>query len=566
MAPTKDVAPLYIPNRLKASHPAMAGLFLSAFLPKGGKVKSPYITSVTTPTPPTKPLPGREAEMAKNDAGGFVFNQDDWSALERFVILGAEGGTYYVNQHELVLRNVAVVNRCIVADPAKTAEIVAQVSESGRAFKNNVAAFVLSYMVSKGGPPRFAAYRVLNRVIRTGRALLEFHRDLDALGVKSNASRRKAMARWIDERKPSDLIYQMLKYPTSGNLSMRDVIRYAHAHASQEAQNVMAYILDNGKANLETLPEIAHGWEAAKRAQTAQEVAEIVTKYKLTWELVPGQWQGSHEVWQALLPNLPYTALLRNLARLSSYDMLKMGSANAKLVRDRLVNADIIKRARVHPMSLLVAWRTYASGGTLGKTKFSWKPTSVVADALEEAFYLAFDAVEPSGKSMMVALDVSGSMSGQAGTLPLACCEVSAVMAMVTLRAERNSMPVAFHHGISDLNLSRHDSLDAVLRKVKNINAGGTDCSLPMVHALNNGMTIDQFVVLTDNETYAGKIHPATALQKYRDLVVKDAKLVVVGMTSNGFTIADPQDRGMLDIAGISTDVPALISKFAAGL
>lgn len=37
---------------------------------------------------------------------------------------------------------------------------------------------------------------------------------------------------------------------------------------------------------------------------------------------------------------------------------------------------------------------------------------------------------------------------------------------------------------------------------------------------------------------------------------------VVVGMTSNGFTLADPNDRGMLDVVGFDTTVPAVIADF----
>jgi len=38
--------------------------------------------------------------------------------------------------------------------------------------------------------------------------------------------------------------------------------------------------------------------------------------------------------------------------------------------------------------------------------------------------------------------------------------------------------------------------------------------------------------------------------------------LVVVGMVSNGFSIADPTDAGMLDVVGFDTATPALISDF----
>lgn len=40
-------------------------------------------------------------------------------------------------------------------------------------------------------------------------------------------------------------------------------------------------------------------------------------------------------------------------------------------------------------------------------------------------------------------------------------------------------------------------------------------------------------------------------------------KLVVVGMVANGFSIADPNDAGMMDVVGFDTATPMLISDFA---
>jgi 60 kDa SS-A/Ro ribonucleoprotein len=75
---------------------------------------------------------------------------------------------------------------------------------------------------------------------------------------------------------------------------------------------------------------------------------------------------------------------------------------------------------------------------------------------------------------------------------------------------------------------------------------------------------VDTFVVYTDNETWAGNIHPAQALRAYRERMGIAAKLVVVAMVSNGFTIADPDDAGMLDVVGFDTATPQVISDFTA--
>ena len=94
---------------------------------------------------------------------------------------------------------------------------------------------------------------------------------------------------------------------------------------------------------------------------------------------------------------------------------------------------------------------------------------------------------------------------------------------------------------------------------------GGTDCALPMVWALQQRVPVDAFVVLTDNETWAGDIHPAQALRDYRQQMAIPARLIVVGMTSNGFTIGDPHDAGTLNVVGFSPEVPNLISDFIRG-
>lgn len=94
---------------------------------------------------------------------------------------------------------------------------------------------------------------------------------------------------------------------------------------------------------------------------------------------------------------------------------------------------------------------------------------------------------------------------------------------------------------------------------------GGTDCSLPMLHAIENKLDVDAFIVYTDSETWAGNIHPFQALKKYRKVMNKpNAKLIVVGMVANEFSIADPSDRNMLDVVGFSTDTPSAMSSFIA--
>ncbi len=189
-----------------------------------------------------------------------------------------------------------------------------------------------------------------------------------------------------------------------------------------------------------------------------------------------------------------------------------------------------------------------------------------VVNALDAAFYAAFGNVEPTGKRTMLALDVSGSMgfsppiAGMPGITPRVG---SAAMALVTAATEPNHMITAFCDRFVHLDVSPRQRLDDVIRGISNLPFGGTDCALPMTTAMASGLDIDTFVIYTDSETWCGGIHPSQALTQYREKTGIAAKLVVVGMVSNGFSIASPDDAGMLDVVGFDTATPQVISQFA---
>jgi len=81
-----------------------------------------------------------------------------------------------------------------------------------------------------------------------------------------------------------------------------------------------------------------------------------------------------------------------------------------------------------------------------------------------------------------------------------------------------------------------------------------------MIWAREHDVNVSAFITYTDSKSWASTIHPTQALRQYRREFVRDAKVVVVGMTSNGFTLADPNDCGMLDVVGFDTTAPAVIA------
>lgn len=182
--------------------------------------------------------------------------------------------------------------------------------------------------------------------------------------------------------------------------------------------------------------------------------------------------------------------------------------------------------------------------------------------ALDAAFYKTFKTIEPTGKRFLLAVDVSASMNQRVLGSVLNASTVAAAMCMVVTRTEKDSHVVAFSDEMVPCPVTTDMTLQQVLMAMVQIPAGGTDCSVPITWALRTDTAADVFIVLTDNETFAGSVHPAVALRQYREKMDIPAKLIVCGMTSNGFTIADPDDRGMLDMCGFDTGALDVIRNF----
>src|SRR4029077_7964112 len=100
----------------------------------------------------------------------------------------------------------------------------------------------------------------------------------------------------------------------------------------------------------------------------------------------------------------PQPPLIRHLPTLTRLGVLPPMSARLRAVCDQIRDPARLRRARVHPVSVLLAAKTYASGRSV-RGRATWSPVPQVADAMDEAFYAAFGAVEPSGKRIMEALD-----------------------------------------------------------------------------------------------------------------------------------------------------------------
>ncbi len=521
-----------------------------------------YLTKFTRRrTSQREAIPG--TAQVPNSAGGFAWAVGDWTRLRRFLILGSEGGSFYATEWTLTRENATATWNCIERDGARAVREIVAVSTEGRAANNDAAIFALALAASATeDATRRAALDALPQVCRTGTHLFTFARHVEGLRGWGRTLRR-GIARWYTDRTPDELAHQAVKYRRREGLSHRDLLRLSHPHSAEHAP-LFEWIVRGGETT--GLPAIVEGFAKAQDAADATTTAELVRSYRLPREAVQPEHLDSPDVWSALLEEMPMTALLRNLATLTRVGVIAPSSVGAATAIAQLGDAGRLRKARVHPIAVLAALRAYASGrGVRGK--HTWVPVAQIVDALDAAFYTAFGNVEPTGKRMLLALDVSSSMSwGQVAGVPgLTPRDASAALALVTAATEERHEIVGFTDGLTPLAISPRQRLDDAINTISGLPFGATDCAQPMLYALRERREIDTFVVYTDNETWAGFPHPAQALRSYRERTQIAARLAVVGMVANGFTIADPDDPGMLDIVGFDTATPDVVSGFAAG-
>lgn len=532
-------------------------------------------------TPQAEPIPG--STQVANSAGGYAWPVDKWTRLDRFLVLGSECGTFYIGERALTQENARSVVECVAEDGRRVVARIVVVSVAGRAPRNDPALFALAIAAGLGDAETKAAVWVaLPKVARTGTHLFHWLQYMQAFRGWGRGARR-AVARWYTDKSAEDVAHQVLKYPSRDGWAHRDVLRLAHPKATSAGHDLVFRYATKGWEGVLTLQgvddtDVVQRIEAteALKYQAPGLAARTIAQHGLTREMVPTELLTHAVVWEALLERMPLMAMIRNLGVMSKVGLLVPMSQAVTTVTSRLGRRDVLRAARVHPLAILAALKTYGQGhGMRGAA--TWEPVVQVVDALDAAFYLAFENATSSGKRVMLALDVSGSMvAGVSGMPFLSCREASAAMALVTAAREPSHMFTAFTSGsypspwghmgsgLSVLSLSPRQRLDDVVKQVGGLQFGGTDCALPMLEALKHQWPIDLFVIYTDNETWAGQVHPAQALRQYRERTGIPARLAVVGMASNGFSIADPNDAGMLDVVGFDAAVPQVIADFGA--
>ncbi|XP_052270552.1 RNA-binding protein RO60-like [Dreissena polymorpha] len=559
-----------------------------------------------------------------NNAGGYVFTMDDMDRCRRFLIMGTEGGTYYAKETDLKRGNVQCIDRLISDGRGREAvEAIRDISINRRNVRQN--SLLYAYAIccrSNNKEVKKLAYSYLSEICRIPTHLFMFIKFCEeesrgegepATGTGWGRAHKRAVAKWYTNfiNNPEKLARLVTKYKNREGWTHKDLLRLAHVSTKDPvvgfilryivkgyAKAQEMYICNTARqtdeiarlAMLEGVNNLIQGVDQASATTDPNQLCELIEKYQLNWEHCPSQLLRSPEVWRQLLKKMPIEAMVRNLGRMTELKLFEGegGKESLDLVLDKLrsinTEAEVPMEEEgdsgegpsrghrvnfLHPFKILLALEAYRKVEESGKKgKLTWTPNQQIVDALDSAFYQAFSQVTPTGKNYYLGVDVSGSMGVPVlGSSVITCQMAAAAMMMTTVRTEENCKIRAFSDRMVPLEIKRDDKMQTVLDKMRDMTFGSTDCSVPMKDAIENKwQDIDVFMVFTDCETWIGNVHPCQALVEYRKYSGKrDVKLIVCGMTATEFTIADKDDKYMLDIAGFDSSAPELIERFSRG-
>lgn len=564
-------------------------------------------------------------EQIRNNAGGFVYAADMWTRLNRFLVLGTESNSYYVNAEQKTFQAYDVIQSCLKADGFRTVDMAVKVSQEGIAPKNDAALWVMALACS----PKYASADVVKYALANmrlvARTLSYLYQFIEMVQQSRGWGRglRAAVSNWFDEMGFHGTTYQAIKYRQRNGWTGRDVLRLAHPKFNNAELNAIYRWLTNGMTGMSerkvkrvaksgsytqeypsvaaALPPIVKAFEAIQQMQKSgtvvstadwevsteidptnilvmlpieqgktvvDEAVRLINKFGLTWEMLPTEMLTEAKIWAALIPNLPYTALMRNLANMTRSKVF----ANRELltlVCDRLKNEEAIIRARIHPINILAAQMTYAQGKGM-KGQNTWEPERRIVEALQDAFPLAFKGIAATGKRILVALDISGSMEAKVNGMEyLSCIQASAALAVSILGSEPDADCVNFNSVATRSELSPRNRLDVSMKYMEQVNDGSTNCAAPFNYALKqldsgaiNSM-YDAVILITDTQTWIGNAHTDVAIAKCRQRNPA-MRVVEVALEVNEFTL-EKENPLTLRIAGLDSSAPKLINEFLLG-
>lgn len=304
--------------------------------------------------------------------------------------------------------------------------------------------------------------------------------------------------------------YQLVKYNRPGdNPSMKDVLLQLPDRKPGKplSRGVAEYLINgslvdkNGVNHSESAPYVSKYLAFLKRANELEnkltpELIDMAHDAKITWEVLISMFGSNKDTWNAVIPNLGYMALLRNLRNILS------NGADIDEVVKNLTNEKSVLNSKQYPFRFFSALRELQrlDGAGVIDTASLRKVMNAVAVALD----ISVQNVGNVPGDSIVIIDCSGSMNAQVSEMgTVSMKEAAACLAAIMFKACSNAYVYAFGESSRLLDIRQNSSAFDVVEKVLNANVGyATYAYKAFQDATDKKLKASRIILLSDMQCY----------------------------------------------------------------
>lgn len=500
----------------------------------------------------TTSVPRSTQATTKNKDGYPAFERPVEEQYVQCLLTNTLGQTFYADSRDLLKEADALHQQMVKADPAFVAKALAFARKRG--FMRTQPILGLSHLAGVKEAPfaqtfndviftpnDLADFLTMIRSMRKGPVSVSFggkvrQRSDDLRGSQGGSRIKKAAGKWLIEKLGE---YWTVKYGAEkkgGAYSLKQMIQVLHPDAKGQKLPLFDYIMEREGASLAELPQI-QAFEALKSAKTPEEKIKAIIDGRLPHEVATTFAGKDAKVWEAIVPNLPIFALLKNLATLERHGVLE---SNRKLISGKFADAATIQKSKILPYRFLEA-RKHVNA--------AW-----AQDALRDGLDLSFGNFDDIEGRSAVFLDISGSMESYIQT--------AAIFAVCLMKKTGgDGRFLCYDTQLDEVKVSMRDS---TLTQAERIHARGeTNTSLPMKKLLSDRDKVDNIILITDEQQNMGAPF-IDALDEYRRKVNRNVRCFVINVAPYHGSLM-PVEGNTYYIYGWSDQVLQFVSMASKG-
>jgi 60 kDa SS-A/Ro ribonucleoprotein len=486
------------------------------------------------------------AADARNEENAPAYALTPKQALAQYAATGCLTRTFYADATEQL---AVVLDLCEKVEPEFVAKTAVYARERG--LMKDMPALLLAVLAAKDVT---LLARVFPRVVDNGKMLRNFVQIVrsGAAGRKSFGSAPKRLVReWLEARDSS----AVFRASVGRSPSFADIVKMVHPRPRDAEREALYGYLLGRDFKPESLPAVVRAFEAFK-AGDRETVPDVPFQMLTALDL------GAAE-WTAIARRAPWQMTRMNLNTFARHGVFAQPGV-AELVASRLADPEQVKKARVFPYQLMVAY-TNAGADVPG----------VVRDALQDAMETAISNVPRVEGKTYVFPDVSGSMQSpvtgyrKGSTTSVRCVDVAALVAAAVVRRNPRAEVLPFEHEVvQGLRLNPRDSVMTNAQKLAAVGGGGTNCSAPLRLLNERKAEGDLVLYVSDNESWvdaqAGR--GTATMQEWSAFKRRNPRARMVCVDVQPYkTVQAAGSPDVLNVGGFSDQVFRIVADFAAG-